>query len=65
VAVGLRKVAQHAAGYRIQLFGEQADVIAAREQTIEQTPRFRITALQDVMVDEPKAARQKCSLSRK
>jgi hypothetical protein len=31
VAVGLRKVAQHAASRGIELFCEQADVIAARE----------------------------------
>ena len=35
VTVGLRKIAQHAAGQRIELFGEQTHVIAAREQTIE------------------------------
>src|SRR5262249_26280812 len=35
VTIGLRKVAQHAAGQRIEFFREQAHVIAAREQTLE------------------------------
>jgi hypothetical protein len=35
VTVGLRKIAQHPAGQRIKLFGEQTDIIAAGEQTIE------------------------------
>jgi predicted RNase H-like nuclease (RuvC/YqgF family) len=34
VTVGLRKIAQHAAGQRIELFGEQTDIIAAREQKV-------------------------------
>lgn len=56
VAVGLWKISQHAPCCRIELFGQQADVIAAREQTIEQRPCFRVTALQNVVVDEPEAA---------
>src|SRR6202035_3742316 len=65
VAVGLRKVAQHAASRGIELLSEQADVIAAREQTIEQPPCFRVAALQHVIVDKPKAAGQKCSFARR
>ena len=63
VTVGLRKIAQHAASQWIELFGEQTDIIAAREQTVEQPPSFRIAALQNIVVDEPKAARQKGSLT--
>ena len=44
VTIGLRKITQHAAGQRIELFREQAHIIAAREQTLEQFPRFRIAA---------------------
>ena len=63
MTVGLRKIAQHAAGQRIELFGEQTDVIAAREQTVEQLAGFRIAALQYVVIDEPKAARQESSFT--
>ena len=35
VTIGLRKIAQHAAGQRIKLFGKQTHIIAAREQTVE------------------------------
>ncbi len=35
MTVGLWKIAQHAAGQWIELFGEQTYVIAAREQTIK------------------------------
>jgi len=58
VAIGLRKIPQHAAAPRIELFGEQAHVIAAREQTVEQLAGVRIAVLQYVIVDEPEAARQ-------
>jgi hypothetical protein len=43
--IGLRKVAQHASGQRIELLREQPYVIAAREQTVEQPPGFLIAAL--------------------
>src|SRR4029077_1811120 len=46
---GLRKISQHAAGYRIELLGKQTDIVAAREKTIEQLPRFRITPLHYVI----------------
>src|SRR5262249_24991788 len=58
VAIGLGKIAEHAAALRIELFGEQAHIIAARKQTLEQLAGVRIAALQYVIVDEPKAARQ-------
>jgi hypothetical protein len=35
MAVGLRKITQHAAGERIVFLGEQSHVIATREETIE------------------------------
>ena len=36
-----------------------------REANDRTTPRFRVTTLQYVIVDKPKAARQKCSLARR
>ena len=63
MAVGLRKIAEHAAGHGIELFRQQAHVIAVRKQTIEQLPRLRITALHYVIVDKPEAASQECSLA--
>ena len=44
MTVGLGKIAQHAAARWIDLFGEQAHVVAAREQTVEQLAGFRIAA---------------------
>jgi hypothetical protein len=64
VTIGLRKVAQHAAGRGIDLFREQAHVIATRQQTGEQLARLLIAALQDVIVDQPEAARQESSFTR-
>jgi hypothetical protein len=53
------KNAQHAAAQRIDLFGEQAHVVAARKQTVEQIAAFRIATLQYVVIDKPEAAREK------
>jgi hypothetical protein len=63
VAIGLRKIAKHAAGQWIDLFSEQTYVIAAGEQTVEQLPRFRIAVLQYVIIHEPKAARKESSFA--
>jgi hypothetical protein len=35
MAVGLWKIAQHTAGIRIDLLGEQTYVVAAKQQSIE------------------------------
>jgi hypothetical protein len=59
MTVGLGKIAQHAAAQRINLFGEQAHVVAARKQTVEQLAGFRIATLQYVVIDKPEAAREK------
>ena len=45
------------------IFGEQTYVIAAREQTVEQPAGFLEAALQNVIVDEPKTARQESSFA--
>src|SRR5262249_8749858 len=65
VAIGLGKVAQHPPSERIKLLRQQAHVIAARKQAIEQSTRFRATALQDVIVDEPEAACEKRAFARR
>src|SRR5262249_10531726 len=58
VAIGLGEIAEHAAALRIELFGEQAHIIAARKQNLQQLAGARSAAMQYVIVDEPKAARQ-------
>jgi hypothetical protein len=59
----LRKIPQHAAAERINFFREQAHVIAARKQAIENRPSFHVAPLQYVVVDQPEAARQKSSFA--
>jgi hypothetical protein len=63
VTVSLWKIAQHSAVEGIKFLRQQANVIAARDQTVKQSTRVRITTLQDVIVDEPKTADQKCSFA--
>src|SRR6516162_3188353 len=63
MTVGLRKISEQAAGNRIELFGKQTDVVAARQQTIEQLPRLCITSLHNVVVDKPETAHQKSPFS--
>ena len=41
------------------------DVVAARKQTVEQLAGFGIAALQDVIVDQPEAAREKRAFARR
>src|SRR5689334_18740980 len=65
VAIGLREIPQHAAAERINFFREQAHVIAARKQAIENHPSVRVTPLQDVVVYQPGTARQKSSFARR
>src|SRR5262249_9583587 len=65
VAIGLRKIAQHPTGERVDLLGQQTHVVAAREQTVEQLASFGVAALQDVIVDQPEAAREKRAFARR
>jgi hypothetical protein len=58
MTIGLGKIAQHAAAKRINLFGEQAHVVAAGKQRVEQLVGFRIATLQYVVIDKPEAARE-------
>ena len=59
----MRKIAEHAPGPGIEFFREQAHVVAAREQTGEKAARFAIAILQQVIVDEPEAARQESAFA--
>jgi hypothetical protein len=63
VTVSLWKIAQHSAFEGIKFLCQQANVVATREQTVKQPASFRIATLQDVIVDEPKTADQKCSFA--
>lgn len=65
MAVRLRKISQHAAAQRIDLLRQQADVVAPCEQAFEQIARFQNAPLQDVIVDEPKAAGKEGALTRR
>src|SRR5690349_6951552 len=65
MAIGLRKVAEHAPGQWIELLGEQADVIAARQQPLEEPPRFGVAALQHIIVDQPEAAGEEGAFPRR
>src|ERR1700746_1617211 len=64
MTIGLRKMPDKSAGHRIEPFSEQPHVIAAREQPIKELLGLGVSALQYVVVDQPKAARQKNSFAR-
>jgi hypothetical protein len=65
VAIGLRKIAQHAPRGGIELFGQQSDVVAMSEQTFEKPLRILVSTLQDVVVHQPKAASQERAFTRR
>ena len=65
VAIGLRKIAQHAPCGGIELFGQQSNVVAMREQTLEEPLRILVSTLQDVIVHQPKAASQEGAFARR
>src|SRR6202034_833345 len=47
----------------IVFFREQADIVAQREQALEQGACFGVAVLQPIIGDQPKAARQKNTFS--
>jgi hypothetical protein len=49
MTIGLWEISQHAAGQRIELFSEQTNVIAARDQALKELPGVRKAPLQDVI----------------
>src|SRR5215831_4824168 len=56
VAIGLREVAQHPTSARVELLGEEANIVAVGQQPFKQLARFDMAPLQYVVVDEPEAA---------
>jgi hypothetical protein len=61
MTISLGKIAQHLAGEGINLLGEQAHIIAARKQSVEQAAGFRVTTLQYAIIYKPEIAREKKS----
>ena len=55
----LREIAELAAAAGIVFLGEQPDVVARRQQALEQLARLVVASLQDVVVGEPEAAGRK------
>lgn len=51
----LREIPKLPAGHGAVFLHQQADVVAAGEQAIEQRPRFLLAALQDVVVRQQEA----------
>src|SRR5579864_7098276 len=58
----LREIAQLSPGCRIVLFGQEADIIAQREQALEDLTRLGLAPLHRHIVSEPKAASEKRAL---
>jgi len=61
----LRKIAQLPARHRVVLLGEQPDIVAQGQKTLEQTAGLFVATEQDQVVGKPEAARQECSLPRR
>src|SRR5437868_1119624 len=58
----LGKVAQLPPLARVVLLREKPDVIAQGEEPLEQAARVVVAALKDVIVRQPEAAREECTL---
>src|SRR3546814_647506 len=65
VREGLGEVAELVAAVRVVLLGEQADVVADRQQVLEPGERVLAPADQRQRVAEPEAAREKRALARR
>ena len=63
MTIGLGKVAEHSASDRIELLGQQSDIVATREQALKQPSRIFVSILQKIVVDQPKAASQESALA--
>jgi hypothetical protein len=61
----LREVSDLPLCSRIVLFREQADIVAKRQQALEQGARFRIAVLQRVVVGKPETAGKEDTFSRR
>jgi hypothetical protein len=58
----LRKISELTVFFGIVLFGQEADIIAQRQQVLEEGARFVHAALQGVVVNHPKTTGEKGSL---
>src|SRR5271170_4539477 len=65
VGEGLRKISELTSKNRIVLLGQQANVIAQPEQTLEEIPRLLMAAGQRIIVREPERTRHERSLTRR
>ena len=61
---GLRKVSEQPAGDRVVFLRQEANVVAHREQSLEELPGFGMPALEREVVGEPEGAGQECPLAR-
>src|SRR5580698_9425302 len=59
---GLREISQLALAARIVFLREQTNVVAQRQQPIEDLVRLIVAAQHREVIDQPKGARQKCPL---
>jgi hypothetical protein len=57
----LRKIPQLPLFFGIVFFRQKADIVAQRKQVLEKWTRFVDASLQDVVVNHPKATREKAS----
>src|SRR5262245_422924 len=59
----LREIPELSFRPRVVLLGQEADVVAQREQSLEEPPRVVMAAEEQVDVDEPEAARDERALA--
>jgi hypothetical protein len=57
MTIGLWEITQHAARQWVNLFSEKSYVVTSREQALKEPSSFGAAILQDVVLDEPEAAR--------
>src|ERR1700751_6042193 len=63
MAIGLRKIPQHASSPRLKFFHKQADIVAPRQQLFKQLPGLGVAILQNVIAHQPEAARQESAFA--
>src|SRR5207248_7027097 len=63
VGEGLRKIPEEPSMRRIVLLGEQPDVVAERDEPLEDLARLRAAPLQRQVVGEPERAGEECAFA--
>src|SRR5438067_933305 len=61
----LGKIAELDSGFDVIFFGEQADIVADRKEALEDAPALFGSALENEVVGEPEAAREKNAFARR